>query len=263
MSPAAAAPSAFATLRRAAWSHPEWWAWGLIAAAWAALILRTGQASTPHLCVAARPGDLFGPLNGVSVLARSGLWLRPLADWTVMAAAMMGPLALAPGRYAAFRSRWRRRDRAMAGVLIGFGAAWLLVGLAVVAWLSAASPLIAAHRGLAGAAGLLAAAAWQLSPAKAAALRACHRRAPLAPEGWRADADCLGLGWRQGGACAASCWLLMLCPMLAADSLAVMAAVSLVSLADRYPQRPPVRATAAALAASAGVWLLACAAGWA
>src|SRR5260370_3665377 len=55
-----------------------------------------------------------------------------------------------------------------------------------------------------------AAGAWQLTRTKRIALTGCHRSAPLAPHGWRADRDCLQFGDLIGTRCIGRCSALML-----------------------------------------------------
>lgn len=64
------------------------------------------------------------------------------------------------------------------------------------------------------AAALAAAAAWQLTRWKAAALRACQRTVPLLLYGRCADAAVV----RNGGACVGSCWAAMLAMDLASGA---------------------------------------------
>src|SRR5205085_2642732 len=73
---------------RIAWAHPEWWALGFSAAAWLNL-------STAALATASREHQ-----HHMS---------RGLADWMVMAVAMMVPLTTDAIQMIAARSLWRRR----------------------------------------------------------------------------------------------------------------------------------------------------------
>jgi len=208
-----------------AWRHPEWWTLGLSGIAWLMLlypaVLSAGAGHWSHARLAAAP---VTPLE---------LWPRALADWMLMVVAMMVPLVVDSVRGTATRSLWRRRQRAIAGFLIGYLAPWLVVGalVSVVEVLGRPGSTVAVV-------GFALAAVWQLSPRKWRALQACHRTAPLAPRGWRADRDCLRYGWSIGRTCVLSCWALMLACVLAGHSLPALACASVVALAERYVVRP-------------------------
>jgi predicted metal-binding membrane protein len=174
----------------------------------------------------------------------------------LMAAAMMFPLLIPAARHAAFRSRWARRHRAIGGVLIGYLGVWTLATFAAALALGGAGGAQSDPHHRLAALGLMAAAAWQLTPAKRAALRTCHRSVPLAPDGWRADASCLRYGVSLGGNCVLSCWALMLCPMLAGQSLVLMAGGGAMAFAERLHLEPPLRLSASVLAAAAALWML-------
>ncbi|MFK7088427.1 DUF2182 domain-containing protein [Chromobacterium violaceum] len=213
--------------------HPEWWMLSLCATAWLWLQLKPDGAGLASVCRAAS-----GWPERIAVAAPDG-------GLPLMTAAMMLPLAAGSARYAAFRSLWRRRHRAIAVFLCGYLAVWLAAG-----WLldEMAAPRLAAinDKPLALAGIALAAAAWQLCPAKAAALAACHQGHSLAPSGWPADRDCLLYGFRNGAACVRSCWLLMLLPVAGGHDLAMMLAATALAAAERY-LRPAAGLSAAAL----------------
>jgi predicted metal-binding membrane protein len=102
------------------------------------------------------------------------------------------------------------------------------------------------------------AAAWEIGPIKRRELRRCHRTVPLAPRGWRADADCVRYGLTTGFSCLTMCWALMVACAAFAHSLPVMAVLFGVQLSGRYQRRPsPALAALAVL----GVCLVSLAAG--
>ena len=105
------------------------------------------------------------------------------------------------------------------------------------------------------------AALWQLTPLKERALRACHRPSPLPPRGWRATLGAARFGWRDGAACVASCWAMMVAASLAGPgSLFWMGGVTAVIVVEKLNTRPvrTSRGVAALLAAAAcGVMLAA------
>jgi predicted metal-binding membrane protein len=57
--------------------------------------------------------------------------LAVLGTWLVMTVAMMVPLTVASIRTTAARSLWSRRERAVAGFLLGYLGPWLIAGMAV------------------------------------------------------------------------------------------------------------------------------------
>jgi hypothetical protein len=209
------------------WRYPEWWSLALSMIAWTLLAGRAAGALqlSPALDQALPPG--------------LALWLDATLNWLLMAVAMMVPLTIFSIRLTAARSLWRRRDRAVAGFLIGYLGLWFLVGspLAVLEvavrfdrWIHVLPWL--------GATGFAVAAVWQLAPTKSRALRSCHRTMPLAPRGWRADWDCVRFGWLIAGQCLTNCWPLMLAGLVAGHSLTAMMCASAIGFTERYLVRP-------------------------
>lgn len=107
-------------------------------------------------------------------------------------------------------------------MLAGYVATWsvgwaLLLGVAGVARAIAPGDWAAAL-------GLAVLVAWQASPAKQRLLNCCHAKPSLAAFGRAADLDALSLGHATARTCFATCWALMLLPLLlATHNLAVMA----------------------------------------
>jgi predicted metal-binding membrane protein len=174
--------------------------------------------------------------------------------WILMVIAMMIPTLIAPARFAAFRSLWPRRHRAILGLLLGYVAVWALAGLlwqgllVLTGW----SP-----GPVASAIVFAAAAAWQVTSPKRRSLRACHRSRPLSPSGWRADLDCLSYGLSHGAQCVVSCWLLMIASMLPARALPAMIAVAFICVVERYSLRLKPAAIPAALSLVSAGFLIA------
>lgn len=215
---------ALGRLRRIGWRHPEWWVVAVALAAWALLAgLAAAHASHPHMS--------HGMLGMVA-----------------MVAAMMLPLTLANVRHVALSSLWRRRHRAIAAFLAGYLAVWI----AVQAGITGGWRLLASFAGWQVAVGatVIVAALWEISPARIRRLRRCHRTVPLAPRGWRADADCALYGVTTGLSCVAMCWAIMAACVAFAHSLPVMAVLFGVQVSGRYQRRPvPALAALAVLAA--------------
>lgn len=219
--------------------HPEWWMLAGSAAFWIVLAA-ADHAILPRLCLSAA-GPIAASLAAWRAAQASSRLGWDVLGWLVMTAAMMPPLVVLPVRHVAFRSFRDRRHRAIAEFLAGYLAVWTLAGAVFIPAAIAAAAGGTRQRPVILAAGTLAAALWQVTPWKRGALRRCHRMTALAPQGWRADAACLGFGLRAGGSCLASCWALMLVPMLAAHNLAALAAVQAVMLRERYQRQPRSR----------------------
>lgn len=218
--------SGWGELRRIGWRHPEWWVVAVAVAAWAILAGMAGMAAA-H---AGHPHRSHGTLGMVA-----------------MVIAMMFPLTLANVRHVALSSLWRRRHRAIAAFLVGYLAVWIAVQAGItMGWKLLAS--LVGWQAAVAAVGIVA-ALWEVSPAKARRLRRCHRTVPLAPRGWRADADCARYGLTTGLSCVAMCWALMAACAAFSHSLPVMAVLFGVQVSGRYQRRQ--RRSAPALAALA------------
>ncbi len=235
-----AGPGVLHRVRRFGWRHPEWWVVAAAAGAWAwTFALPHPHAGHGGHATPAGPGALG---TGVMVVA------------------MMLPLTLPGVRHVARSSLWRRRHRAVAGFLAGYLAVWTPAMLAITVAAGAGTSL--AGWTAAAVAATAAAALWELAPAKRRWQRRCERTVPLAPRGWRADADCARFGALAGASCVPACWALMAACVVFAHSLPVMAVLFGVQLSGRYRRHPsPVPAALAVL----GVCLLSLAArhaGW-
>ena len=167
-------------------------------------------------------------------------WSLDAVHWSFMVLAMMLPLVLGPIRATARRSLWYRRDRAIGGFLVGYLGPWLLIGLFASAPAAALSLDGRSYLPALAALGFAVAAAWQLTPIRRRALWSCHRTAPLAPHGWRADRDCIRYGWEIGRSGLVSCWAMM--------------DVGFIGATERYATRPRRPVIAGALAGLALVY---------
>jgi predicted metal-binding membrane protein len=244
------------------WRHPEWWSLGLSVGAW--LLLATTSASAGDLAAAhhhagsaaAAITGLTGGMAATVLTGSAAAWIPGVLGWLTMVVAMMVPLVLAQIRFAAARSLWRRRHRAIVGFLVGYLGTWLVVGLGAVGLSVALQADDRVAASWVAALGFVVAAAWQLSPIKWRALRGCDRTNPLAPHGWRADRDCVRYGWLVGGQCLLSCWALMLACMLAGHGVLALAGVTIVTAAERYLARPDQRIVCGLLAGLAVVYAI-------
>jgi hypothetical protein len=246
------------SLRAWTWRHPEWWVLTLSALAWLETLALMSTRGSHDGSGSAMPGMAMTASAGPAHPLALGASL--IGGWTLMVATMMLPLTIGPLRAVAERSLWRRRQRAIAEYVVGFLGVWLLAGAALLVlayalralgWSSARTPAWVLPVGLGSA------AAWQLTPYKRRALRACHRAAPLAPSGVRAVQDCVRYGASSARSCLASCGIAMVALTLGDASLVAMIVVTGVVLAECYAIRPRATASAALLAAVAAGALLA------
>jgi predicted metal-binding membrane protein len=236
-------------------AHPEWWSLAISAAAWIVVFGRTPMPALSELCLApvvGAPSDFADRLR-ISWERVAGGWM--LLDWGVMALAMAPPLAMPLVRHVAIRSFARRRHLALAEFLGGALLAWLIVGVVVLAVLSAAPPWLAG-KPFAAALLFLVAALWQFAPAKRRALRRCHRTIALSPTGWRADRDCARYGVQFGLSCVSSCGFMMTASVVGAHSPIVCMCVQLAALAERQARKPEPLSSALILAACGIVAML-------
>jgi predicted metal-binding membrane protein len=136
---------------------------------------------------------------------------------------------------------WRRR-RAAAKFLTIFLALWIAFSLLALDPLASLGP---ANSAIALVIALAAASAWQLTPRKLRALRACHRSRPLPPRGWRASAGVTAFALRNGTACLASCWAMMAAAALAgAGRLLWMLVFTALMTVEKLADRPRAPSTA-------------------
>ena len=226
----------------------EWWIGAVSLAGWAGLIAAQGDGGVAGLCSG---GGWVGRLAGEW---RAGLLAPRLigsaAMTLAMVAAMTPPLAIDSLRVVALRSFPKWRVRTQAAWFAAYAGVWAAATMLAELPLMALPPPLRPHL---AAAAFLAAALWQLTPAKRRALNACHKARPLPAGGPRAVAAGAGWGARVGAACLAACGPMMLAAMAASWPAAAMAGVSALALYERYVARPPFAATALALAAAGGL----------
>ena len=194
----------------------------------------------------AAPGTDLGDLGWFAV------------TWLVMMAAMMLP-SLVPAALAFARGGERR----VAAFVVGYLAAWTAAGLVAYLLLEAVRalevPFLAWDRaGRYVAAGvILAAAGYQLTPAKARCLQRCRTPLSLAGEARPGAGGGLRGGVRHGTSCIGCCIGLMAALFaLGVMSLTWMVAVAALIAAERLLpwDRPAVYAVAATLAVLA-IWM--------
>jgi predicted metal-binding membrane protein len=185
------------------------------------------------------------------------------SDWSLMAIAMMVPVALPALQFTALNSLRFRRGRAMLMFLIAYIAIWIAFGIIALT----GDRLIRAGLGVSEivllAYALVLAAFWQVSGPKRRALIACGRSVPLRPTGIRADISCARYGLQQAWRCLRSCWALMLVMVAAGPAglvwmvgLSVLIAVEELSSSGLRIQRSSAVVMAVAGAGVLAVHLL-------
>ncbi len=180
-----------------------------------------------------------------------------LTGWALMTVAMMGPLVAPVLASLTARVYDAQRFRVWTWAALGYGAVWLAAGAVVIPAALALHRLTghAAHPWI-GSAGFAAAALWQLTPAKRAALRRCHVVTAL-PVGPGLERAAWRFGLRHGLACFRACGPLMAAVAIAGGQLWIMVWVSALILAERTAHRPPVQSVAAMVALLAATLALA------
>jgi predicted metal-binding membrane protein len=256
--------------------RPTLWVEAGVALTWAllalALVLPAGSASAggPRwsqgplwVCMTGMAGmgsGLAGHAEHLALAGGSTSLAGTLPMLALMAVAMMVPPALPAIGYVAVNSFYWRRRRAVLEFVVAFVGIWMTYNVTVLGALGSTGM---ASSPLAPVAALALAALWQLTPAKRRALQACHRTRPLPPKGWRATIGVANFGLRNGAACLASCWAMMLTTaFVGLPSLVWMAVLTGLITAERLslkPRRASRRvgaALGAAAAAAAAIALL-------
>lgn len=220
-------------LQHVRWRRPEWTVAALALSAWIVLFGSTvhGGSGAHH----------HHDPTSVALSAPSA------SAWIVMVIAMMAPSSLPAVRSLAFASFARRRQRSIALFIGSYVLVWFAFGLGATA---VAESLAAGRfgRGPILGAVLLVAAAWEFSPQKRRALRACHVLLPPPPRGLRADLGCARAGLRHGWNCMIACWALMLA-MVAGGHASILLTLALGVLVTA--QKVIVRAPAQPIPACA------------
>jgi predicted metal-binding membrane protein len=142
------------------------------------------------------------------------------AMWTVMMVGMMVPSATPTALiYAAVARKAARQGAVLAPTIIfvsGYVAVWTVFSLlaTVIQWglerAALLSPMMASTSPSLGAALLVGAGVYQLTPMKAACLRHCRAPAQFISEHWRPGrAGAFQMGIIHGAYCLGCCWILM------------------------------------------------------
>jgi predicted metal-binding membrane protein len=186
------------------------------------LLVLTPLVSWMWIVVMAR--DMYGPMTGASAWMMTARWDAPhllllWAMWAVMMTGMMlpsvSPMLLLYGAIA------RRSAPASAGRIYAFAAGYLIVWTVfslgatavqrVLAALLLVSPMMEITSPAAGAALLLIAGLYQLTPIKLACLRTCQSPLGFLMSRWRNGlSGAFRMGLDHGAYCVGCCWALML-----------------------------------------------------
>jgi predicted metal-binding membrane protein len=206
-------------------------------AGWIVLLALDRMLILPAIC----GGSSSAPADVGLTLAVNPSGLLMLA-WLTMLAAMMPPLLAAPIAYLRQRSLKRRRFRAIAVFLAGYGAIWFAAAPLMLAIVHAIRLFATATRLSPFVVAISVVLIWQASPAKQHCLNRCHRLPRLSAFGAAADLDCLRYGVTTGFWCVGTCWGLMLLP-LTADTmhLPLMAAAAVIIFFERSRLARPAR----------------------
>jgi predicted metal-binding membrane protein len=216
------------------------------AAAWLTLLWLSAGHHSLALCLVPRASLLEGfsthMAAGFAVIA-PGRWA---AEWVLMIVAMMFPLLAPMVRHVAARNFAAQRERSVGLFVASYALVWLAAAAASsVALVAVRSALQAID--LAAWTGLICcalAAGWQLSAAKVRAVNRCHGTVPLRPWAPHASRDAIGFGLLHGTRCVRACLPVMVLPLAGGHSLAAMAAVFAILLAERARPKPQYRLSA-------------------
>ena len=245
----AAEPLLTPAARRAPGTPAFRWSIAPAVTAWLLLAWLSGHDRALSICVVPRITLLDGAMASVAAGFAALDAPRWVGEWALMIAAMMLPLLVPMIGHVAYRSFVPRRDRAVGLFVGGYVLTWLAVGVVACVVLIVVRGALASL-GLAPAFGLIgctAAALWQLSPAKRRAVNRCHGTVALRPFGAAADADALQFGFLHGGRCVRACLPTMALPLLGGHSLAAMATIFAILLAERARPTPQYGLSAIAL----------------
>jgi predicted metal-binding membrane protein len=152
-----------------------------------------------------------------------------LSEWSLMAIAMMVPVALPALQFTALNTLRFRRRRAMLIFLVTYTSIWIAFGIVAVTGDRLIRAGLGVSESVSLAYALVLAAFWQVSGPKRRALIACGRSVPLRPTGIRADISCARYGLQQAWRCLRSCWALMII-MIAASPGSLVWMVGLSTL---------------------------------
>jgi predicted metal-binding membrane protein len=170
--------------------------------------------------------DMYGPMTGASAWMMTPVWdVRHLAllwaMWAVMMVGMMlpsaSPMLLLYGTVARRSATASAASRQTYALAAGYLAVWVLFSVGatalqrLLAKLLLVSAMMEVTNPTVGAALLLVAGVYQLTPIKLACLRTCRSPLGFLMSRWRAGvAGAFRMGLEHGAFCVGCCWALML-----------------------------------------------------
>jgi predicted metal-binding membrane protein len=208
---------------------------------WVLLLALDQSPQWPTLCLS--PGTLAAAVSdGLAAAFAVNSPLSLLLPWSAMLLAMMPLLLAKPIAHLWLRSLSRRRRRAIALFVAGYGAVWIAAG-GLLLTLVIALGAIASITGLAMLPLVVAVAMlWHTAPLRQWSLNRCHRRPRLSAFGAQAILDCIGYGVSHGVWCVGACWALMLLPLAWPGShLPLSTLLSLILVTERLAPARPAR----------------------
>ena len=231
----------------------------------------------PLVCwswIAVMARDMYGPMTGASAWMMTQEWDAPhlfllWAMWAVMMAGMMlpsaAPLLLLYGAAARRRSVGRLATGQIYALAAGYVAMWSLFSIAAVVAQRVLSvrlilsPMMTLTSPILGAAVLLVAGIYQMTPLKSVCLRHCQSPVSFLMHHWRPGVrGAFRMGLDHGSYCLGCCWALMALLFVGGVmNLAVIAALTVfVGFEKLAPFGVRTAWASGALLVGAGVWML-------
>jgi len=211
-----------------------------------AVVLGWGRGiDTSALALVCSDPAAFGPFLsdplGVFVwILRSTSLLGLVTDWSLMLAAMMPMLLVAPLRYVRRCSAREFRFIQSCGFVAGYAMVWIAaIPLFLVVTLFIRSVF---EDGTALIVVLALALVWSASPIQRHVLNLAHHSPRLTLGGWRGFGDRVRFGLSHGVLCLCACWAWMLVPMMVGPGglhTIAMILVSAILITERMTQNTP------------------------
>ena len=218
--------------------------------------------------------DMYGPMTGASAWMMTAVWdIRHLALlWAMWAVMMMGmmlpsvsPMLLLYGGVARRSANAFSASRQIYALAAGYLAVWALfsVGATAIQRLLAVllyvSSMMEITSPVVGAALLLIAGVYQLTPIKQACLRTCQSPLGFLMSRWRPGvAGAFRMGVEHGALCVGCCWALML--LLFVGGVMNLAVIAVLTMLVAFEKLTPFGVQSArvsgAVLIAAGVWML-------
>lgn len=218
--------------------------------------------------------DMYGPMTGASAWMMTREWdarhvFLLWAMWAVMMAGMMlpsaAPLLLLYGAAARRRAAGGRATYEIYAIAAGYVTMWSLFSIAataaqrVLSVLLILSPMMTLTSPIFGAAVLLLAGVYQMTPLKSVCLRQCQSPMSFLVHHWRPGIrGAFRMGVDHGAYCLGCCWSLMVLLFVGGVmNLAVIAALTaFVGFEKLGPFGVRTAWASGALLIGAGVWML-------